>query len=622
MKARVLGGVALVVLGAWVGLSLVLGASAPGSLGVATAEVVGSLLGLGGFALAAVLASAGVAIFRGRRYGMLRGVLDVALVAVCSGLAQLVSDGAGGAVGEAVSEAARAGFGSAGALIALVLLSLLMLAERMTPSSFKQAVKAVAVAKVARKASRSVVEDARVEEEIPGVAVARSQDDAVALEVAEVSRDTEPTPALAPVRAAMLASPSGKVQTRRSLVGAFELPAPGLFEASPAGGGTNEKQLWEEAEALEAALAAYDVHGKVQAVTAGPVVSTFEVSLPAGTKFKKVEGLAGDVGMQFGRKVRVVPSRPGRVGFEVQNEARAAVGIRELLEDPGFEGARKAMSLPFAVGRDVRGKAVFADLATMPHMIVAGSTGSGKSVAVNAMLCSLLAARSPEELRLVLVDPKVVELMPYSGVPHLLAPPVSDVPSATRVLGWCVREMERRYGLLASAGCKSIQSFNGKASRGEKLPFIVVVVDELADLMVQDQKAIEPLLVRLGQKARAAGIHVVVATQRPSVDVVTGLLKSNFPARLAFRVAAAVDSRVVLDEAGAEMLLGKGDALLKSGGDGAVRMQSPWVSEADVEAVAAHLKAQGPARYDASVLVGEEVAAKGDKKGKEGRVWS
>jgi S-DNA-T family DNA segregation ATPase FtsK/SpoIIIE len=409
------------------------------------------------------------------------------------------------------------------------------------------------------------------------------------------------------------------------VVGSFELPGASLFAASPAGGGSDERQLWEEAEALEAALAAYDIRGKVAAVQAGPVVSTFEVTLPSGTKFSKIAGLSGDLGMQLGRKVRVCAgSKPGLVALEVQNERRAAVGIRELLADDGFETAKRSMSLPVAIGRDVRGRAVFCDLATMPHMIVAGSTGSGKSVAVNSMLSSLLAARTPDELRLVLIDPKVVELMPYSDVPHLLAPPVSDVAAASRALAWCVSEMERRYALLAGAGSKNIQSYNGK-TKADKLPFIVVVVDELADLMVQDKKAIEPLLVRLGQKARAAGIHVVAATQRPSVDVVTGLIKSNFPGRLAFRVAQAVDSRVVLDESGAESLLGKGDALLKEGGaDDAARVQCPWVSEEDVERLAAHWKAQGPARYDASVLAEGEVAESGakGKKAKEGRVWS
>jgi S-DNA-T family DNA segregation ATPase FtsK/SpoIIIE len=606
MKAgKLAAGAVLAASGAWVVLCLAI-------LGGATGEVVSGLLGLGGWVLAVLVLWAGVTVLRGRRYGAVRGLLDAILVTLCAALAHLASDGAGGAIGSAVGEAGVSGFGQAWAAVVFSALALLCLAERLTKLHAAATFARRSLEKAREAATSAAFEAPEAPVEL-GVAPARSQDD-VAAEPEEPARDTVPAPAPKAER------PRGK----KSLVGSFELPGAALFSPSPAGGGSDERQLWQEAEALEAALAAYDVRGKVAAVQAGPVVSTFEVTLPAGTKFSKVAGLSGDLGMQLGRKVRVCAgSKPGLVALEVQNERRAAVGIRELLADDGFEAAKRTMSLPVAIGRDVRGHAVFCDLAAMPHMIVAGSTGSGKSVAVNSMLSSLLAARTPEELRLVLVDPKVVELMPYSGVPHLLAPPVSDVAAASRALAWCVAEMERRYALLAGAGSKNIQSYNAKA-KADKLPFIVVVVDELADLMVQDKKAIEPLLVRLGQKARAAGIHVVAATQRPSVDVVTGLIKSNFPARLAFRVAQAVDSRVVLDETGAETLLGKGDALLKEGGaDDAVRVQCPWVSEEDVERLAAHWKAQGPTRYDASVLDGEEAGGKHNKKEKkEGVVWS
>jgi DNA segregation ATPase FtsK/SpoIIIE, S-DNA-T family len=583
-------GVALCAFGAWIALSVVLGG--------ASAEVLVGLLGVvGSLGLAFSFVASGVTTLRSGHYGLLRAGLDLAWVLVLAGLGDVIAE-VGGALGALVGDAARAGFGGAGAIAAFFLLALLLLAERFS----------VHTRFVRANVSSEIACDLPELSDDPRASVARTQDDSKPVPVVrEVALDeSAPKP-----RAA-----------RKSVIGSFALPSPSLFATSPAGGGTTEKQLWSEAEALEGALAAYDVRGKVQGVTAGPVVSTFEVSLPSGTKFSKVVGLSGDVGMQLGRKVRVVPARPGRVGFEVQNETRAAVGIRELLEDPSFEEACRSMSLPVVVGRDVRGRATIIDLAAMPHMIVAGSTGSGKSVAVNAMLSSLLVARTPEDMRLLLIDPKVVELMPYSGVPHLLAPPVSDVAGATKVLSWCVEEMERRYATLAAAGCKSIQTYNQKHVEA-RLPFVVVVVDELADLMMQGEKAIEPLLVRLGQKARAAGIHVVIATQRPSVDVVTGLIKSNFPARLGFRVAQAVDSRVVLDEAGAESLLGKGDALLKAGGaDAAVRVQCPWVSEEDVERLAANLKAQGPARYDAAVLAEKEVAPKGSKKSKEGRVWS
>jgi S-DNA-T family DNA segregation ATPase FtsK/SpoIIIE len=607
-------GAVTAALGLFAALSLSTGVFGPA--GDALSDVLSSLLGWAAWGLILVIAVASVSMVRSRAFGALRATGDVALVLASASLLHIAID-AGGAIGELLGEGVASLFSVPGACIVFIALIAAIVATRV-PNALSHlsrlASHIVEIAKsVARRGSGSPS---------GGQGPTHSPvkiDDAV---IVEGERLVAPAQAQFKVNV----TPSIEIPKNRTATQSFGLPSSDLFSRTPASHSTNEGQLHEEAEALIAALAAYNVEAKAHGVVPGPVVSTFEVSIAAGTKFSKVAGLAEDLSLQFGRKVRVVPSRLGRVGFEVQNESRGAVGIRELLEDPGFAQASKAMSLPVAIGRDVRGAAVFADLAAMPHLIVAGSTGSGKSVAVNALLASLLMARTPEELRLVLVDPKVVELAPYNGIPHLLTPSISDVPSAKNALGWCVNEMERRYGLLGAAGCKNIRSYNEK-NAAAKLPFIVVIVDELADLMMQDKKGVEPLIVRLGQKARACGMHVIVATQRPSADIVTGLLKSNFPSRLAFRVASGVDSHVVLDEQGAEQLLGKGDALLKTADtDAAVRVQAPWVSEAEVDALCEHLRSQGPTRYEAGLLESpavEEPEVKISKSGKaEGTVWS
>ncbi len=419
----------------------------------------------------------------------------------------------------------------------------------------------------------------------------------------------------------------------------LEMLTPGKVEIGPL---FDEEKLRKNADLLVKTLADYKITCKVEEILPGPVVTTYEVSPVAGTKVSKVAALADDLALALAKKVRIVAPIPGknRIGFELPNEKRLPVIFRDLVEDRRFQTLD--VPLPVVLGRDIVGNPVYADLASMPHAIVAGATGAGKSVGLNVMLTSLLYRRTPEELRMLMIDPKVVELAPYDRIPHMLLPVVTDMKQAATALKWAVDEMERRYQLFADAGTKNIGTYNGWVKRvitgeiknplgkaivgrdhnnlpetlsvrfddpeGEQLmpevlPMIVIVVDEFADLMMQQGKEVEVCVARLAQKARAAGMHVILATQRPSVDVITGMIKANFPTRIAYRVAQKIDSRTILDEQGAEHLLGRGDMLIKLNGTNETkRVQCPWVSEEEVQAVTDFLRAQGEPVYDENIL--------------------
>jgi S-DNA-T family DNA segregation ATPase FtsK/SpoIIIE len=431
---------------------------------------------------------------------------------------------------------------------------------------------------------------------------------------------------------------------KRRIVGkpaaGFVMPESTMLDPPPASVPREDKDaLLARARELEKVLANYGVRGTVADIHTGPTVSTFEVVPAEGTKVSKVAGLADDLALGLSCKVRIVAPIPGksRIGFELPNRERIPVNLRELVEDRRFQEMNAP--LPVVLGRDIVGAPFYADLSSMPHVIVAGATGAGKSVGLNVMLVSLLMRRSPEDLRLLMIDPKVVELAPFDKIPHLLLPVVTDMKQAANALKWAVDEMERRYQLFANAGTKNISTYNGwveRAHRGEikgfappptpsattddgtvielgaerelpklpeKLPFIVIVVDEFADLMMQQGKDVEVAVARLAQKARAAGMHVILATQRPSVDVITGMIKANFPTRIGFRVAQRIDSRTILDEQGAEHLLGRGDMLVKMNGTNDTRrVQCPFVSEEEVQAVTDHLRRQGEPVYDENIL--------------------
>lgn len=441
---------------------------------------------------------------------------------------------------------------------------------------------------------------------------------------------------------------AGRPEGSLGRVGGYKLPSTDLLD--PPGESehpVDRATVLATAELLEKTLADYGVTGKVEEIHPGPTVTTYEVAPAPGTKVSKVAGLSDDLALGLSRKVRIIAPIPGksRIGFEIPNDERVPVNLRELVEDERFQKLAKKAPLPVVLGRDIVGAPFYADLASMPHVIVAGATGAGKSVGLNVMLSSLLFKRTPEELRLLMIDPKVVELAPFDKIPHLLLPVVTDMNQASQALKWAVDEMERRYQLFADAGTKNIGTYNRYVQRvrdGEipppkvtsvevidqngdltsvpvakkgtdghnlpdKLPFIVIVVDEFADLIMQQGKEVEASVARLAQKARAAGMHVILATQRPSVDVITGMIKANFPSRIAFRVAQKVDSRTILDEMGAEVLLGRGDKLVKlNGATDTKRVQCPFISEEEVSALTDHLRAQAEPQYEEDILRPDE----------------
>jgi len=427
-------------------------------------------------------------------------------------------------------------------------------------------------------------------------------------------------------------APSGR-DTVRSFNddGAFEMPSL-TFLAEPKTIGRDPSlsrdALEQNARILEGVLDDFGVKGEIIQVKPGPVVTMYELEPAPGIKSSRVIGLADDIARSMSAiacRVAVVPGR-NAIGIELPNTKRETVYLRELLASKDF--AETKASLALALGKTINGEAVIADIAKFPHVLVAGTTGSGKSVAINTMILSLLYRMKPERCRLIMIDPKMVELSVYDGIPHLLTPVVTDPKKAVVALKWTVREMEDRYRKMAKLGVRNAEGFNARvaqaAAKGERItrtvqtgfdretgeaiyeteeldlkpmPFIVVIIDEVADLMMVAGKDIEGAVQRLGQMARAAGIHVIMATQRPSVDVITGTIKANFPTRMSFQVTSKIDSRTILGEQGAEQLLGQGDMLFMAGGGRIQRVHGPFVSDAEVEKVVAHLKLQGAPEY-------------------------
>ncbi len=356
------------------------------------------------------------------------------------------------------------------------------------------------------------------------------------------------------------------------------------------------------AKALESRLKDFGVEGKVVEVSPGPVITMYEFKPAPGVKINKVANLSDDLALALGcGSLRVIAPIPGKsvIGIEVPNKNRDTVYIRELIDSNIFKNSDK--KIPIAVGKDTIGNPYITDLSKMPHLLVAGSTGSGKSVFVNSLICSILYKFSPQEVRMIMVDPKMLELSIYEGIPHLLHPVVTEAGKASQALKWAVREMMSRYAMLSEKGAKSISSYNATAQ--EPLPYIVIIVDELADLMMVSSKDVEASLTRLAQMARAAGIHLVLATQRPSVDVITGLIKANFPARIAFKVASKIDSRTILDTIGADKLIGMGDMLfLPPGSPNMERLHGAFVSDDEVGKIVDFVKSQGEPDYREDIV--------------------
>ena len=432
------------------------------------------------------------------------------------------------------------------------------------------------------------------------------------------------------------ASPKvSKPERRRT---STRLPSLNLLQVPPERRETfDEDALLAKAARLSEVLKEFGIQGRIKEVRPGPVITLFEMEPAPGVKSSRVITLADDIARSMSAvsaRVAVVPGK-NAIGIELPNDERETVYLRSILQSEAYVNSRA--TLPVAVGEDIGGMPTVLDLARMPHLLVAGTTGSGKSVGVNAMILSMLYKAEPENVRLIMVDPKMLELSIYEGIPHLLAPVVTDMKQAANALHWCVTEMEKRYKLMSAMGVRNIGGLNHKIKEAEKhgqhipnpltltpeapeplntMPYIVVIIDELADLMMVVGKKVEEQIARLAQKARASGIHLVLATQRPSVDVITGLIKANIPTRLSFQVSSKIDSRTILDQMGAEALLGQGDMLYLAPGTGyPTRVHGAFVSDDEVHRVVEHLKATGAPEYVDDILNG---AAGDDDEGGEG----
>jgi len=444
-------------------------------------------------------------------------------------------------------------------------------------------------------------------------------------EAAEVEREVSPKAAKAPVpkKAPVVVSDiKQEILPFTPKKGRWNMPPYGILEVRREEIKTDEKDLMERAKTLQARSREFAVEGQVLQIHPGPVVTTFEFKPDAGIKYSKITSLADDLCLALqAESVRIDRiSGKSTVGIEIPNRVRETIGLRELLESEEFQGSSSRLTL--ALGKTIDGAPYVSDLAKMPHLLIAGATGSGKSVLLNSLICSILYKSSPDEVRLILIDPKRIELGVYQDIPHLLTPVVTDPKRASEVLKWVVWEMECRIKMLASEGVRNIDQYNnilkGAVEAGEKkenergeplrpLPYVMVVIDELADLMMVSSSDVEDAITRLAQMARAVGIHLVLATQRPSVDVITGIIKANFPARIAFRVASRVDSRTILDGNGAEQLLGRGDMLLLPPGSARLlRLHGPFVSEAEVGRLVAFWRREGKPEYNASILEAQE----------------
>jgi DNA segregation ATPase FtsK/SpoIIIE, S-DNA-T family len=456
----------------------------------------------------------------------------------------------------------------------------------------------------------------------------------------EIDEDDED----APVARTSRKKPAPRTPQRKSS-DKFELPSVNVLTAPRASDRQplSKTELDTNSRALEGVLGDFGVRGEIVKANPGPVVTLYELEPAPGIKSSRVIGLADDIARSMSAlsaRVAVVPGR-NAIGIELPNPHREKVYLRELLS--AKDGNESVAKLPLCLGKNIGGESIIVDLARMPHLLIAGTTGSGKSVAINTMILSLVYRLRPDQCRLIMVDPKMLELSVYDGIPHLLTPVVTDPKKAVVALKWAVREMEERYKKMSKLGVRNIDGYNQRLlearTKGEELsrtvhtgfdketgkaiyeqekleleplPYIVIIVDEMADLMMVAGKDIEGAVQRLAQMARAAGLHVILATQRPSVDVITGTIKANFPTRISFQVTSKIDSRTILGEMGAEQLLGQGDMLYMAGGGRISRVHGPFVSDEEVEKVVRHLKSQGQPEYLEAVTAEEPVDEEGN----------
>jgi len=612
-----------------------------GSFGAYASETLLLLFGLGSVLLLPVIAIAGLRMLRLEPSGRIgRGLAIAAAGAILVGIAvSLVEPAAvsglpsgwGGVFGLAAAQAILAGLALIGdpqiegparltllGLLAVGGLILGYLALALRPEE-----RAWVAGLFRRDRSERVAAAPRITERREERSSAEPPRSRPAVAVAEPAK---------PVPSAVRPTQGRRPATQQSLAlgDSYVLPAVDLLAKPPekSRGQIDRAGLERNARLLESVLEDFHVRGDIVEVRPGPVVTMYELEPASGIKASRVIQLADDIARNMSALSARVATIPGRnvIGIELPNPKRESVSLSELIGSQAFEDQN--MALPLILGKNIAGDPVIADLAPMPHLLVAGTTGSGKSVGLNCMILSLLYKMSPDECRLIMIDPKMLELSVYDDIPHLLAPVVTEPSKAIRALKWTVEQMEERYRMMASLGVRALPSFNAKVreakARGTKLgrrvqtgydsssgqpiyeteelefevlPQIVVIVDELADLMMTAGKEVEFLIQRLAQKARAAGIHLIMATQRPSVDVITGVIKANLPTRISFQVTSKIDSRTILGEQGAEQLLGKGDMLYMPGGKQIIRVHGPFVSDEEVRAVAEHWRRQGVPEY-------------------------
>jgi S-DNA-T family DNA segregation ATPase FtsK/SpoIIIE len=450
--------------------------------------------------------------------------------------------------------------------------------------------------------------------------------------VEELAPPNDPFPA--PPVAAPISVGTATMRTGSRMAPVFRLPSTDLLNEAPARNPYDEQELKDTAARIKAKFEEFNVLGNVVQINPGPVVTTFEYKPEAGIKYSRITNLNEDLCLGLQAESILIERIPGKptIGIEVPNTKRELIALRQMLESDEFHASASRLAIP--LGKDINGRIRVASLETMPHLLIAGSTGSGKSVMINSMIMSIMYKATPDEVRLIMVDPKRVELGMYEGIPHLLTPVITDPKKATNALKNAVLEMERRLRLLAEHGVRNIDQFNKKVRKLQEqprdlfpdedetpqdelrpLPYILILIDELADLMMLEGKNVEESVTRLAQMARAVGMHLVLATQRPSVDVITGLIKANFPARISFRVATRVDSRTILDVMGAEHLLGKGDMLfLPPGSSRLTRVHGAFVTESEIQDVVEFWKAQAKPEYDQSFLIAPpDEAGEGDE---------
>jgi S-DNA-T family DNA segregation ATPase FtsK/SpoIIIE len=656
-------GIALISTGIVLVLSMYVKMAGP--LGEAIDTVFGWLLGLGRFALPIVIAGIGVAMVRRRsiehrlRLGIGWSIVVIAILGllhVINGADSIVADvdamsNAGGWLGAILGEPLRSTLSWAGALVVLSAIGLAgaMLVTDTTVPELIQIVRkwsgslGDAASSAARTATSTREKSSNYDDlvDVPGEPNTESakpsiydadHDEDLAPRKQKTTRPGKKTPPApqTPEFAGKKAVESVEEELATAVVarapGTWVLPPNNLLSQTEVFQ-VDKARVAERGRLLEESLASHGVETRLVGMTVGPTVTRFELELGSGVKVAKVTSLNRDIAYAMAATdVRILAPIPGKsaVGVEVPNETRQLVSLGDLM---GSAEARAATHpLDVAVGKDIAGRAVFVNLAATPHMLIAGATGAGKSSGINSILTSLLMRSTPDDVRLILIDPKQVEMGQYARLPHLLTAPVTNPKKAANALGWAVKEMERRYDLLVEVGFRDIGGYNAAFDKGEvndpdapegtkmyeRLPFIVVVVDELNDLMMVAARDVEECITRIAQKARAVGIHLIVATQRPSVNVITGVIKANIPARMAFAVSSLTDSRVILDQPGAEKLVGKGDMLLMPGNTNVPqRIQGSWVDEEEVRKVVAHWRRQSPEVVYVSGIEGEEQSSGG-----------